>query len=187
MTPVLHARMFAYPDAARYRLGTNYQQLPTNAAHAPVYCPYQRDGFMNFSSNYHNDPNYVGSSLRPTAFATSSTTSKKPVASTITEHEKWVGEVCNYTSTVDDKDLEQATALWKVLGREPGQQDRYVDNVAVTVQGVTNAKLRDKVYGMCYSSPRYCVVLWLTPVALYSRVDPQLGARIKASTEAKLK
>ncbi len=37
--PMLQARMFAYPDAQRYRLGVNYQFLPTNAATSPVYCP----------------------------------------------------------------------------------------------------------------------------------------------------
>ncbi|KAJ5378401.1 hypothetical protein N7509_011520, partial [Penicillium cosmopolitanum] len=35
--PVLQARLFAYPDAARYHLGVNYQQLPTNAAKAQFY------------------------------------------------------------------------------------------------------------------------------------------------------
>ena len=34
---VLQARMFAYPDAARYRLGANYQQLPSNRAHVQIY------------------------------------------------------------------------------------------------------------------------------------------------------
>jgi len=143
--------MFAYPDAARYRLGTNYQMLPTNAPHAPVYCPFQRDGFMNFSSNYGDDPNYVGSSLRPTKFATSSATQTKPVASTITEHEKWVGEVCSFTSTIDDADFEQAAGLWKVLGRDPGHQDRFIKNAASTVEGVGSKELRSKVYGMSKS------------------------------------
>ncbi|GAD98054.1 catalase, putative, partial [Paecilomyces variotii No. 5] len=57
--PMLQARMFAYPDAARYRLGVNYQHLPTNHARVPIYCPFQRDGFMNFTDNYGDDPNYV--------------------------------------------------------------------------------------------------------------------------------
>lgn len=149
---VLQARMFAYPDAARYRLGTNYQMLPTNAPHAPVYCPFQRDGFMNFSSNYGDDPNYVGSSIRPTKFATSSTTQTRPVASTITEHEKWVGEVCSFTSSVGDADFEQAAGLWKVLGRDPGHQDRFIENAAATVEGVESKELRSKVYGMLKSA-----------------------------------
>ena len=50
--PMLQARMFAYPDASRYRLGVNYQFLPTNAAKSEVNCPIERDGFMNFTSNY---------------------------------------------------------------------------------------------------------------------------------------
>lgn len=45
---MLQARMFAYPDASRYRVGVNYQMLPTNAPVSHVYCPIERDGFMNF-------------------------------------------------------------------------------------------------------------------------------------------
>ena len=67
--PMLQARMFAYPDASRYRLGVNYQFLPTNAAAASVYCPTERDGFMNFTTNYAGDPNYLGSKLKPMRFA----------------------------------------------------------------------------------------------------------------------
>lgn len=54
---MLQARMFSYPDAARYRVGPNYQQLPCNRA-LSVYSPYQRDGFMRADGNYGGDPNY---------------------------------------------------------------------------------------------------------------------------------
>ena len=184
--------MFAYPDAARYRLGTNYQMLPTNAAKKPVYCPFQRDGFMNFTDNYGEDPNYVGSSLKPTYFASSSqakgTSKSCPVQSTITEHEKWVGEVCSYTSSMEDADFEQAAGLWKVLGKDPGHQDRYVENVSGAVQGVTNKELRQKVYGMFKLQLRF-MYMCANPLikALYSRVDSKLGARIEATTEANVK
>jgi catalase len=164
--PMLQARMFAYPDAARYRLGTNYQMLPTNAANAPIYCPFQRDGFMNFSENYGGDPSYVGSFLKPTVFAANS--SGQPKASTITEHERWVGEVCTFSSALQHQDFEQAKGLWKVLGREPGHQDRYIDNVSRHIKGVTNKELREKVY------------------YLYSCVDAQLGQHVKEATEAKI-
>ena len=40
---LLQARVFAYPDAQRYRLGVNYQQLAVNRPHAPVRTDY-RDG-----------------------------------------------------------------------------------------------------------------------------------------------
>lgn len=49
--------MFSYPDAARYRIGPNYQQLPCNAA-KNVYSPYQRDGPMRMDGNYGADPDY---------------------------------------------------------------------------------------------------------------------------------
>jgi catalase len=54
---MLHARMFSYPDAARYRIGPNYQQLPCNRAKT-VYSPYQRDGPMRVDGNYGPDPDY---------------------------------------------------------------------------------------------------------------------------------
>ena len=116
---VLQARLFSYPDAARYRLGTNYQQLPTNAPKSSVYSPFQRDGASLYSPNYGADPNYVGSSLRPT---------KHLVLDP--EHEKWAGEIAFFTSDVTDEDFVQAKSLWEVLGRTPGQQDNFVRNLS---------------------------------------------------------
>jgi catalase len=40
---MLQARLLAYPDAHRYRLGANYQAIPVNAPRSPV-GNYQRDG-----------------------------------------------------------------------------------------------------------------------------------------------
>ena len=117
---VLQARLFSYPDAARYRLGTNYQQLPTNAPKCPVYSPFERDGASLYSPNYGADPNYVGSSLRPI----------KHLSSLNPQHEEWVGQVTSFTSEVTDEDFVQARSLWDVLGRTPGQQDHFVNNLS---------------------------------------------------------
>ena len=144
---VLQARLFAYPDAARYWLGTNYQQLPTNAAKAPVYCPFQRDGLMNFSDNYGSDPNYVGSSLKPTKFYQDIKDIGPKTLSTLTEHEKWVGEVINFTTHVTDEDFVQPAALWKVIKKEPGHQERFFGNIAVHLSKVKSDQLRHEVYG----------------------------------------
>jgi catalase len=127
--PMLQARMFAYPDAARYRLGANYQQLPPNAAHSPVYSPYERDGFATISKNYGGDPNYVRSALRPMAF-------KGQVgAKGYTQHEKWVGEVAGFTSEITDEDFVQPRGLWEVMGRTEGQQENFVANIAEHLKG----------------------------------------------------
>jgi catalase len=177
--------MFSYPDAARYRLGTNYQQLPTNAAKSPVYSPFQRDGFMNFGTNYGDDPNYVGSTLKPTTFK--GRASGKTVPPTITEHERWVGEVFNYTSDTGPEDFEQAASLWKVFGREQGQQERFIDNVADNVAGVKNDMLRSRVYGALRTYKMGCIIAITNCnfLDLFAGVDENLGARIRDATESK--
>lgn len=149
--PVLQARLFAYPDAARYRLGTNYQQLPTNAAKAPVYCPFQRDGSMNFSGNYGADPNYVCSSLKPAKFYQDIKGVGPKTLNVMTEHERWVGEVINFTTHVTDEDFVQPAALWEVIKKEPGHEERFFGNVAVHLSKVKSDRLRHEVYGMCLS------------------------------------
>lgn len=150
---VLQARLFAYPDAARYRLGANYQQLPTNAAKAPVYCPFQRDGKMRFDDNYGGDPNYVGSSLKPTKFYQDIERRRPESLSLMTEHEKWVGEVCNFVSEMSDDDFVQPAALWDVIGKEQGHQERTIGNLAAHISGVKYPGLRNEVYGTCVATP----------------------------------
>jgi catalase len=119
--------MFAYPDAARYRLGVNYQQLPVNRPICPVYAPYQRDGFMNATENYGGDPNYVRSSLRSIRFHGS----VGAHGSAVGGHDEWVaGAVSSYTSEMTDEDYVQPRAFWNVLGKQPGQQEHLAGNAA---------------------------------------------------------
>ncbi|MOA07594.1 Catalase [compost metagenome] len=59
---MLQGRILSYPDAHRYRLGTNYEQLPVNR------CPfavnnYQRDGSMRLDGNGGSAPNYFPNSF----------------------------------------------------------------------------------------------------------------------------
>ena len=54
---MLQGRLLSYPDAHRYRLGGNYEQIPVNR------CPfmvnnYQRDGQMRVDGNGGSGPNY---------------------------------------------------------------------------------------------------------------------------------
>ncbi|MGY0650283.1 catalase [Luteimonas sp. A537] len=57
---MLQSRLFNYADAQRYRLGTNYQQIPVNAARCPVNSNH-RDGIGRVDGNYgsrlHYEPN----------------------------------------------------------------------------------------------------------------------------------
>ncbi|MGQ3013385.1 MAG: catalase [Flavobacteriales bacterium] len=59
---MLQGRILSYPDAHRYRLGGNYEQIPVNR------CPYmtanyERDGFMAVNGNGEDDPNYYPNSF----------------------------------------------------------------------------------------------------------------------------
>jgi len=44
---MLLGRLFSYPDAHRYRIGTNYLQLPVNQPHSAVHT-YNKDGAMRY-------------------------------------------------------------------------------------------------------------------------------------------
>jgi catalase len=59
---MLQGRILAYPDAHRYRLGANFEQIPVNR------CPfavnnYQRDGTMRVDGNGGSNPNYFPNSF----------------------------------------------------------------------------------------------------------------------------
>jgi catalase len=59
---MLQGRLLSYPDAHRYRLGVNYEQLPVNR------CPYavnnyERDGAMRMDGNGGSAPNYFPNSF----------------------------------------------------------------------------------------------------------------------------
>ncbi|ROS41528.1 catalase [Amycolatopsis thermoflava] len=57
---MLQGRLFAYPDAHRYRIGANFAQLPVNAPKSPVNS-YSRDGAMR--SQNPGDPVYAPNSF----------------------------------------------------------------------------------------------------------------------------
>src|SRR5580698_6922255 len=59
---MLQGRLLSYPDAHRYRLGVNYEQIPVNK------CPYavnnyERDGHMAVNGNGEDAPNYFPNSF----------------------------------------------------------------------------------------------------------------------------
>jgi catalase len=59
---MLQGRILSYPDAHRYRLGANYEQIPVNR------CPFavnnfERDGSMRIDGNGGEGPNYFPNSF----------------------------------------------------------------------------------------------------------------------------
>jgi len=151
--PVLQSRLFSYPDTHRHRLGTNYTQIPVNAP-LKAFNPYQRDGAMAVNGNYGANPNY------PSSYRSLSYKHVKPT----NDHEQWSGAAIMDLSVVTPEDFVQATGLWKVLGKQPGQQENFINNVA----GHLNAAKEDtrkRTY------------------AMFSKVDATLGQKLTEATE----
>jgi catalase len=215
--PMLQARMFAYPDAARYRLGVNYQFLPTNAPKVPVYCPIERDGFMNFTKNYGTDPNYIGAQLKPVKFLDvmgqgqehhprevdreiSTTRVTAPTTLDIASYK--TPQPIAVSTTVTDRDFEQATALWRhVMQKQEGAQARFVENASAHAAGVKDVGLRGQIYGkydiatsithVCFAQDdpdKHTFSCTCTDVfiAMFGKVDTALGEMIKRMTETKI-
>jgi catalase len=59
---MLQGRLVSYPDAHRYRIGTNYETLPINAPKSAVR-NYNRDGAMRFDGNFGAMVNYEPNSF----------------------------------------------------------------------------------------------------------------------------
>jgi catalase len=117
---MLLARIFAYADAHRARLGVNYKQIPVNAPHAPLHS-YSKDGAMRV----HNvqDPVYAPNSKGgPRADS-----ERYPTVETWSASGDMVRAA--YTLRADDDDFGQpGTLVRKVM--DDAARDRLVANVA---------------------------------------------------------
>jgi catalase len=121
---MLQARVFAYADAHRYRLGVNYQLLPVNKPrHAPT-SNYQRDGFMRFDGNrgasLNYEPNSFGGPTEDPAF-------REPPL-------KISGDADRYDQPRVDDDFVQPGNLFRLLPKD--EQDRLIENIVGTLKNV---------------------------------------------------
>jgi catalase len=156
---MLLARIFAYSDSHRARLGVNYKQIPVNSPKAPLHS-YSKDGAMRI----HNvsDPVYAPNSKGgPRADAARYPTSEVWGAS---------GEMIRaaYTLRKDDDDFGQANAMLnKVMNEEA--RSRFVSNVV--------GHLRD---GVTPPVLERAIVYW-------RNVDSKIGERVAEGVREKLK
>ena len=121
---VLQARIFAYADAHRYRLGTHYEALPVNAPKCPVN-HYHADGSMRFFENFQNPEAYY----EPNSFsgpAQSPQYLEPPL--------KISGDADRYNHREGNDDYTQAGNLFRLFGE--GERKRTCENVAGSMTGV---------------------------------------------------
>ena len=148
---MLLGRAFAYADAHRARLGTNYKQIPVNAPKCPFHS-YTKGGAMRMKLA--SDPVYVPNSKGG------------PVADTerFPENAVWSADGdfvrAAYTLRADDDDFTQArTLVTKVM--DDAARDRLVDNVSGHVLDGVQEPVLSRVF------------------EYWSQVEPVIGERIR--------
>lgn len=148
--PVLQSRLFSYPDTQRYRLGTNYHQIPVNAC-PYAHSPYARDGAMSMN-NLGSEPNY------PSTF-TPYTYKKQPssIGVASAKHEQWVGTASAF-AWEDDGDYRCATALWNVFKKT--NQDKAIAHNVAAHASAAKPEVQKRV------------------VEYFSKASPELGSAI---------
>ncbi|XP_055609755.1 catalase-like [Uranotaenia lowii] len=147
---MLQARLFAYVDTHRHRLGANYRQLPVNCPYRVSVKNYNRDGPMNSTDNQGGAPNYFPNSFGgPTPC---------PEAFKLLNSElKCSGDIKRYEAVDDDEFSQPAVFYKKVL--DEAARKRMIANI---VAHLSNA------------SP----FLQERAVKNFSRVDADLGRQI---------
>lgn len=121
---MLQARLFSYPDAHRYRLGTHYESLPVNAPKCPVH-HYNKDGAMCFMPNgtnpdaYYEPNSFDGPVERPDV-------AEPPL--------KISGDADRYDHREGNDDYSQPRALFNLF--DDAHKQRLYGNIAAAMLGV---------------------------------------------------
>ena len=124
---VLQARLFAYADAHRYRIGTHYEALPVNAPKCPVH-HYHKDGSMRFFQNGDSNPDAY---YEPNSFGgpnQDESYREPPLALS--------GDVERHNHRDGNDDYVQPRALFELF--DTGQRERLFSNIAAAMEGVSD-------------------------------------------------
>lgn len=152
---MLQGRILSYPDAHRYRLGANYEQIPVNR------CPYavnnyQRDGFMRVDGNHGSMPNYSPNSFddieRDPAY------DKQYEEELASNH----AAVFNRNATGEDDHYTQPGIFWREVLNDEEKED-LVNNIAGDMEGIEPEKKNEII---------------MRQLCHFFRADPGLGMRI---------
>ncbi len=141
---VLQARIFAYADAHRYRIGTHYEALPVNAPRCPVH-HYHKDGAMRFFANdtgnpdAYYEPNGLGGPGDTPDYA------EPPL--------RISGDADRYDHRHRNDDYSQAGDLFRLF--DDPQRKRLFGNIAAAMQGVPENIVRRQLAHFGTADPAY--------------------------------
>ena len=139
---MLQARIFAYADAHRYRIGTHYELLPVNRPKSAVNT-YHLDGPMRFDApkglDAYYEPNSFGGPREDQRFA------EPPL--------KTSGDADRYNHRDGNDDYTQPGDLFRLM--KPDQQQQLFNNVAAAMSGVPENIVQRQLVHFHKADPRY--------------------------------
>lgn len=127
---MLQGRLLSYPDAHRYRLGANYEQIPVNR------CPfavnnYQRDGFMRVDGNGGSKPNYY-----PNSF--DSIEADKSYREPAWELDSTIADWYDRNAPGDDDHYTQPGNLFRLMDKDA--KANTINNIVGAMSGISGPK-----------------------------------------------
>ena len=141
---MLQARIFAYADAHRYRLGTHYEALPVNTPKCPVH-HYHKDGAMRFFQNDTGNPNVY---YEPNSFGGPTqdpSVAEPPLRIT--------GDAARYNHREGNDDYSQPRALFNLF--DDAHKQRLFKNIAAAMQGVPDFIIQRQLAHFAQVHPDY--------------------------------
>jgi len=127
---MLQGRLLTYPDAQRYRLGVNYEEIPVNR------CPfstnnYQRDGQMRVDGNGGSSPNYYPNSFDK--FEIDVDYKEPPL-----EMKSKIADWYDRNSEGENDHFTQPGNLFRLM--TPEQQQHTIQNIVGAMSGITGPR-----------------------------------------------
>ena len=151
---MLQARLLAYPDAHRYRVGVNAHHLPVNASRCPLHS-YQRDGAM--AGTIHDTTQNAEVNFYPNQQARSPTEVPQYVEPPIK-----ISGAADYHDAQDEDNYAQAGALFSLMSENQKQQ--LANNIAG---------------GLIQATPKVQALM----IQQFSQAHAEYGAYVKRACE----
>jgi len=150
---MLQGRLLSYPDAHRYRLGANYEQIPVNR------CPfstnnYERDGQMRVDGNSGKKPNYFPNSFDDIKV---DQTYKEPPLPINSHFADWYDRNCEG----ENDHFSQPGKLFQIMTQD--EKNHTIHNIVYAMSGISGPKKEEITQRQLFH---------------WYRVDAHLGTKI---------
>ena len=170
---MLQARVFAYSDQQRYRIGANYKDLPVNRPINQVNT-YAERGSMAYFFNEENEPNYSPNSYEKGAGylddgETSASGQDLGLAENLYVNPDPEGTDlvrAAYVKHAEDDDFGQAGTLYRDVF-DDAAKERFVHSITNKMMAITNKEIEERVY------------------EYWGKVDADLETKVRESLAAK--